>query len=328
MKKKTRTQNVSWLVEAFPLGHPLASIISHCFVFFALLRCNYLSHPCHIQGNTLRGFDILTATEDGHNLQRHSTQAGRRAGGDSKGKTVSWTTAVRNVSNQGQGEEGTGSGEREGQRHNLSSFAAHFTNVEATAQTAIARIQNIYQTVSNVDKYREVGAEWVLDPGGSLRLQMWRRRGSRRNSPFENKQSTLLQSNSKGTVYTGSCFSADNTAGAVPLQYILTSIHCYLWQRHRRLIPETNSFFRPFWREFVVESHPPTSLQRSEINESEAWTLTWLLRHEQEATLPPSVAIMLSSHWLLMLSGLLAEMVSYGRDKRMGVFVLKKTKNI
>lgn len=187
-------------------------------------------------------------------------QAGGRAGGDSKGKTVSWTTAVRNVSNQGQGEEGTGSGEREGQRHNLSSFAAHFTNVEATAQTAIARIQNIYQTVSNVDKYREEGAEWVLDPGGSLRLQMWRRRGSRRNSPFENKQSTLLQSNSKGTVYTGSCFSADNTAGAVPLQYILTSIHCYLWQRHRRLIPETNSFFRPFWREFVVESRPPTSL--------------------------------------------------------------------
>lgn len=113
--KKTRTQNVSWLVEAFPLGHPLASIISHCFVFSALLRCNYLSHPCHIQGNTLRGFDILTATEDGHNLQRHSTQAGRQAGGDSKGKTVSWTTAVRNVSNQGQGEEGTGSGEREGQ---------------------------------------------------------------------------------------------------------------------------------------------------------------------------------------------------------------------
>lgn len=87
------------------MGHPLASIISHCFVFSALLRCNYLSHPCHIQGNTLRGFDILTATEDGHNLQRHSTQAGGQAGGDSKGKTVSWTTAVRNVSNQGQGEE-------------------------------------------------------------------------------------------------------------------------------------------------------------------------------------------------------------------------------
>lgn len=127
-------------------------------------------------------------------------------------------------------------------------------------------------------------------------------------------------------VYTGSCFSADNTAGAVPLQYILTSIHCYLWQRHGRLIPETNSFFRPFWREIVVESRPPTSLQRSEINESEAWTLTWLLRHEQEATLPPSVAIMLSSHWLLMHSGLLAEMVSYGRDERMRVFVLKKNK--
>lgn len=75
-----------------------------------------------------------------------------------------------------------------------------------------------------------------------------------------------------------------------------------------------------------MESRPPTSLQRSEINESEAWTLTWLLRHEQEATLPPSVAIMLSSHWLLMHSGLLAEMVSYGRDERMGVFVLKKNK--
>ena len=73
---------------------------------------HYLSHPCHIQGNTLRGFDILTATEDGHNLQRHSTQAGRQAGGNSRGKTVSWTTAVRNVSNQGQerGEEGEGEG--------------------------------------------------------------------------------------------------------------------------------------------------------------------------------------------------------------------------
>lgn len=115
-EKNKKTQNVSLLVEAFPLGHPLVSIISHCFVFSALLRCNYLSHPCHIQGNTLRGFDILTATEDGHNLQRHSTQAGRQAGGNSKGKTVSWTTAVRNVSNQGQGEEGTGSGEGEGQR--------------------------------------------------------------------------------------------------------------------------------------------------------------------------------------------------------------------
>lgn len=44
------------------------------------LEMHYLSHPCHIQGNTLRGFDILTATEDGHNLQRHSTQAGRQAG--------------------------------------------------------------------------------------------------------------------------------------------------------------------------------------------------------------------------------------------------------
>lgn len=79
---------------------------------FFYVEMHYLSHPCHIQGNTLRGFDILTATEDGHNLQRHSTQAGRQAGGNSRGKTVSWTTAVRNVSNQGQerGEEGEGEG--------------------------------------------------------------------------------------------------------------------------------------------------------------------------------------------------------------------------
>lgn len=48
--------------------------------FLSGLELHYLSHPCHIQGNTLRGFDILTATEDGHNLQRHSTQADRQAG--------------------------------------------------------------------------------------------------------------------------------------------------------------------------------------------------------------------------------------------------------
>lgn len=105
--KPNKDTEVSWLVEAFPSGRPLVSI-SHCFVFSALLRCNYLSHPCHIQGNTLRGFDILTATEDGHNLQRHSTQAGRQAGGNSKCKTVSWTTAVSKVSNQGQAIRGRG----------------------------------------------------------------------------------------------------------------------------------------------------------------------------------------------------------------------------
>lgn len=43
---------------------------------------------------------------------------------------------------------------------------------------------------------------------------------------------------------------------------------------------QKQSVCRPCWADFVVESHP-------EINESEAWTLTWLLRHEQEATLPP-----------------------------------------
>lgn len=78
--------------------------------FFSSFEVHYLSHPCYIQGNTLRRFDILAATEDGHNLQRHSTQAGRRAGGNSRGKTVSWTTAVRNVSHQRQEREGRGKG--------------------------------------------------------------------------------------------------------------------------------------------------------------------------------------------------------------------------
>lgn len=78
-EKNKHTSNISWLVEPFSWVF-LWSPSSATALFFCSLEMHYLSHPCHIQGNTLRSFDILTATEDGHNLQRHSMQAGRQAG--------------------------------------------------------------------------------------------------------------------------------------------------------------------------------------------------------------------------------------------------------
>lgn len=50
---------------------------------------------------------------------------------------------------------------------------------------------------------------------------------------------------------------------------------------------------------------PPTSFLKNWINESQARTLTWLLHHEREATLPPLVFIMLSTYQLMRM-GLLA----------------------
>lgn len=102
--RRKNTDKVSMLVGPFPwvvLGAVRA--LATALFFLGSFEMHYLSHPCHIQGHALRCFDILTATEDGHNLQRHSTQAGS---GSSRGKTVSWTTAVRKVSNQGQEEKG------------------------------------------------------------------------------------------------------------------------------------------------------------------------------------------------------------------------------
>lgn len=72
---------VSLLIQPFSLVFLWFPSPATAFFFVVWsLEMHYLSHPCHIQGNTLRGFDILTATEDGHNLQRHSTQADRQAG--------------------------------------------------------------------------------------------------------------------------------------------------------------------------------------------------------------------------------------------------------
>lgn len=77
-------------------------------------------------------------------------RAGRRAGGNSKGKTVSWTTAVRKVSNQGQAG---------GQRHKLSSFAAPYRRVTAQLR---------HKVFSKACQCREEATEGVLDPGGAL----------------------------------------------------------------------------------------------------------------------------------------------------------------
>lgn len=49
---------------------------------------------------------------------------------------------------------------------------------------------------------------------------------------------------------------------------------------------------------------PPSSFQRSWINESQAWTLTWLLHHKREAMLPPPTHFQSPG---LMHTGLLAE---------------------
>lgn len=50
------------------------------FLLFAWTGSDYLSHPGHIQGDALRRFDILTATQDGYYSQRNSLQAGERRG--------------------------------------------------------------------------------------------------------------------------------------------------------------------------------------------------------------------------------------------------------
>ncbi|PWA23222.1 hypothetical protein CCH79_00002169 [Gambusia affinis] len=72
-------------IEAAPAAAASAGVIGTILLCLSLalfgpVQVRYLSHPCHSQGNTLRGFDILTATEDGHNLQRHSMQTGGQAG--------------------------------------------------------------------------------------------------------------------------------------------------------------------------------------------------------------------------------------------------------
>lgn len=107
-------------------------------------------------------------------------------------------------------------------------------------------------------------------------------------------------------------------------KYWLQFIVCYLRQRHGSLTAET-AFLGLSEETFWLKVLPPTSLRRNQINESRAWTLTWLLRHEQEATLPPSVAIMLSSHWL-MHTGLLAGVVWTKKTHKFisTVFVIQK----
>jgi len=87
MRKANNIDNVSLEVKPLPcvsLWSPAPATARGGFVWgvggVSSFEVHYLSHPCHIQGNTLRRFDILAATEDGHNLQRHSTQAGGQAG--------------------------------------------------------------------------------------------------------------------------------------------------------------------------------------------------------------------------------------------------------
>lgn len=59
--------------QATALPNPSAWNRFHFLIWMAcFILCDYLSDPCHIQGDTLRSFDILTATEDGHYLQRES----------------------------------------------------------------------------------------------------------------------------------------------------------------------------------------------------------------------------------------------------------------
>lgn len=55
------------------------------FLLFTWTGSDYLSHPGHIQGDALRCFDILTATQDGYYFQRNSLQAGERGGKGGKG---------------------------------------------------------------------------------------------------------------------------------------------------------------------------------------------------------------------------------------------------
>lgn len=89
-------------------------------------------------------------------------------------------------------------------------------------------------------------------------------------------------------------------------------------------LPRQSAFLGLSEETFWLTVLPPTSLRRNRINESRAWTLTWLLRHEQEATLPPSVAIMLSSHWL-MHTGLLAGVVWTEKTRKfISVFATQK----
>lgn len=71
-----------WVMQEMEPGHRRLSHPErlNCTLLFSLvwlaffIKCDYLSDPCHIQGDTLRSFDILTATQDGHNLQRQSMQ--------------------------------------------------------------------------------------------------------------------------------------------------------------------------------------------------------------------------------------------------------------
>lgn len=71
-KKRNDQDENTWLAFVSEASSRPAAAAPVCW---GLVEVDYLSYPCHIQRHTLGGFDILAATEDGHNLQRHSAQA-------------------------------------------------------------------------------------------------------------------------------------------------------------------------------------------------------------------------------------------------------------